>query len=412
MKSVCYRRSYVFLLLMLVFLFRAHDLFPQEDKQALQRKKQKLEQEIDYASKILEETTLSRRSSLNELAVLENKIEKTSELISTISFEISNLQNQIDKTTKQIKQLEEELAILKDDYARMVYYAFKNRNEYDRLMFIFSSRDFNQAFMRLKYLQQYTSFRKSQAELIRQTQADMEAKKAELTAIRDEKEMLLTHQEKEMGNLDMIKERKNRTIDDLSSKEKQLKKTIGEKEKIAEQLQKQIEIIIAEEMRRAAEAATETSSAAEGSFALTPEEKVISDSFAENRGILPWPTERGILSSSYGEHAHPVLKGIKTKNNGINILAGSGTIARSIFEGEVTRVISVPGYNNVVIIRHGEYLSVYSNLDEVMVSKGDKVITKQPVGVVHTDKDTSKTELHFELWKGKELLNPSLWIAR
>jgi murein DD-endopeptidase MepM/ murein hydrolase activator NlpD len=151
--------------------------------------------------------------------------------------------------------------------------------------------------------------------------------------------------------------------------------------------------------------------APENKFALTPAEMQLSSSFAGNKGRLPWPTERGVVAATFGEHEHPVLKGIKTKNNGVDIATEKGRIARSVFDGEVTSTMTLPNYNNVVIIRHGEYLTVYSNLDQLYVKKGDKVKTKQKIGLIQTD-ETGKTTMHFELWQGKNLQNPEQWILK
>ena len=186
-----------------------------------------------------------------------------------------------------------------------------------------------------------------------------------------------------------------------------------ESEKAAKRLQKAIEDLIAEELRKARETAkkTGTKPTPENAFGLTPSEMKLSNSFAGNKGILPWPTERGVISETFGEHSHPVLKGIKTKNNGVDISTTQGATARAVFDGVVTSTMTLPNYNNVVIIRHGEFLTVYSNLREIYVKKGDKVTTKQKIGIIETD-ESGKTKLHFELWKGKILQNPEAWIAK
>lgn len=384
----------------------------QEDKALLERKKEKLEQEIQWATRVLNETTQNREASLHELVVLDSKISNTEKLIQTISDEIDALQTQINNASNEIDVLEEELEAMKQEYAQMVNFAFKNRNSYSRLMFIFSSRTFNQAYQRLKYLQQYSEYRKQQAEQIKEKQKELELVKEQITFRKNQKQQLLNDRQSERTKLTSSKERKTQSVQELQDREKELNKSIRDKQKAADRFQKAIETIIAEEIRLAAEANKTSDMPAENVFALTPAELELSESFTSNKGKLPWPLERGILSSSFGEHSHPELKGIKIKNNGINIITSSGEEAHAIFNGEVTRVISVPRYNNVVIIRHGEYLSVYSNLDDVKVAKGDKVVTRQHIGTVFTHKDTAKTELHFELWKGKEMLNPADWIAK
>jgi septal ring factor EnvC (AmiA/AmiB activator) len=384
----------------------------QDTKSTLQKQKLQIEKDIEYTNTLLKETRKSKNNSLYELAILDNKIKKGEELINTINGEIKNLDEQITENNNEVLRLNNELAILKSDYASMIYSVFKNRKTYDKMMFIFSSKDFNQAYKRLKYLQQYSIYRRTQGELIMRAQTNISAKLAALEMQKKAKEELLNEKGEEKQQLDQARQEKKDALENLTMRESELKKSLKEKEKAAKQLQQAIENIIAEEIRRAAEAAKGKGIVTPPeAFALTPEERLLSNNFEANQGNLPWPSERGIVSNTFGEHPHPVLDGVKVKNNGIDILTNSGSYARAIFDGVVTRIITVPNYFTVVIIRHGEYLSVYSNLDAVMVSKGDFVKTKQNIGLIHTDKEKTKTELHFELWKGKILLNPLDWIA-
>ncbi|MCX6234738.1 MAG: peptidoglycan DD-metalloendopeptidase family protein [Bacteroidetes bacterium] len=384
----------------------------QPDKITLQNQKQQIERDIEYTNDLLEETRKGKKNSLNELAILERKIKMREDLIQTITDEILFIDEQISIDNFEIQRLTSELDALKDEYAKMIYFAFKNRKIYDKLMFMFSSKDFNQAYQRLKYLQQYSIYRRTQGELIARAQAEIAFRIAQLEVQKKEKEDLLVEKEVEKQNIVLARQEKNDMVQSLNLKESELKKSLKEKERAATQLQKAIEAIIAEEIRRAAEVAREKGITAPAeALALTPEERLISDNFIANQGKLPWPVERGIVINTFGEHPHPVLNGVKVRNNGIDIITNAGSYARAIFEGEVTRVISVPNYFTVVIIRHGEYLSVYSNLDGVTVLKGDVVKTKQSIGLIHTDNEKAKTELHFELWKGKILQNPLDWIA-
>ena len=385
--------------------------FAQTDdkKSKLQNDKQKIEEEIQYNTQLLEETKKSKKVTINQLVILKRQISSREKLIQNIQDEVKTVDEQINLNNEIVKDLKSDLEKLKEEYANMIYYAYKNRNSYDRLMFIFSSKDFNQAYKRLKYFQQYTAYRTTQAELIEQTRVEIDSTISDLKDLKLEKLALLNSLEDERDQLAYVKIQQNSTISDLNNKEKELLATIKEKEKAAKKLQKEIEKMIAEEIKLASK---KTGTTKTGSFALTPDEIQLSSDFQLNKGGLPWPLERGIISSTFGEHAHPVLKNVKTKNNGIDILTDNNSKARAIFSGEVTRVISIPNYNYVIMIRHGEFLSVYSNLAEVYVEKGDKVNTKQEIGMIYTDSKNSKTELHFELWKGKTLLNPSLWLAK
>lgn len=399
--------------MLLLFCFALPVLNAQDKKSQLQAKKAKIEEEINYTNKLLSETKKNKQASLNQLVLLNKKISKRQELINAISNEIQQIDRKIKITNDTIATLTENIKELKAEYAKMIYYAQKNKSSYTRLMFIFSAESFNQAYQRLKYFQQYSSYRQNQVRVIKEIQALLAQKVQLLENQKKEKVSLKSVEESEKQKLSQEKNQQDKTVRQLSQKERELLKKLRENEKAAKKLQKAIEDLIAEELRKAREAAkkTGTKPSPENVFGLTPSEMKLSSSFAGNKGSLPWPTERGVISATFGEHPHPVLKGIKTKNNGIDISTSSGATARAVFEGEVTSTMTLPNYNNVIIIRHGEFLTVYSNLGQIYVKKGDKVTTKQKLGVIETD-DTGKTKLHFELWKGKILQNPEGWIAK
>ena len=374
-------------------------LTAQDKKLHLQEEKKQIEAEIAYTNKLLAETNKNRQSSMEGLALLQQRIRQRERLINNIKSEITLLGNEIKATGDSIFSLHVELKKLKEEYAKMIYFANRNRNAYDRLVFIFSAEDFNQAYRRIKYFQQYGSYRRMQAELIVKTHDMLALKELELERQKAEKQNLLSNEQAEKTLLEGEKQQVNGTLQSLGKQEKELKATLRSKQKAVAELDNAIQKIIAEEIRLAEErarAAAGTSKTSSG-FALTPEELQLSEDFAGNKGKLPWPTERGIVSGTFGEHQHPVLPRVKINNNGIDILTSEGEHARAVFNGEVTRVISVPNFNNVVIIRHGEYLTVYSNLDEVLVSKGQKVETKQQIGRIYTNRNQNKTEMHFEI---------------
>lgn len=402
------RNTNIFFIALVMLLFSASAVHSQK-KEELKAEKQKIEQEIQYTNQLLSSTKKDKRASLNQLLILNNKINKREELIATINTEVSILNRRIEENSNDVKQLRKELEDLKEEYAKMVYYAFRNRNVYSRLIYLFSAEDLNQAYRRLKYFQQYSDYRKTQAELIRESQLKLNQNIVELEQQKNSQTDLRHSQENEMQKLLLEKNEKNSTVQQLSKKEKQLLSQLRKKEREAEKLQNAIEAIIAEEMRAAAERAKAAN--ADSKMALTPEEMQLSNNFETNRGKLPWPSERGIISSTFGEHAHPVLQRVKTKNNGINILTEEGSVARAIFSGTVISVRSITNTNTAVIIKHGEYFTVYSNLIKTFVERGDQISTKQEIGVIFTDPEEDKTELHFEIWKGKALLNPSYWLA-
>jgi|AntAceMinimDraft_17_1070374.scaffolds.fasta_scaffold01013_2 septal ring factor EnvC (AmiA/AmiB activator) len=393
----------------LALLFIATISFGQTKKK-LEEKRKEIKKEISYTNNLIAETQKNTKVTLNKLIILNNKISKRKELINTINIEIQYIDKKIKSNNDSIEILTKELENLKDEYAKMIYSAYKNKNSYSRLMFIFASKDFNQAYHRLQYMQQYSSYRKKQAELIQDTKQLLNLKIQQLEAEKNEKKFLLNNQKNEKSLLVKGKKEKNYIIMKLQKKEKQLRKTLRAKEYAARKLKKAIEAIIAEEIRKTAEKRKNKPST--NMFALTPEELALSKTFSNNRGNLPWPLLRGIVSSTFGVHYHPVLKGIKIKNNGIDITTTKGSKVRTIFEGKVTAIISIPGVNGkTIIISHGEYLTVYSNLAEVYVKKGDKVKTKQNIGLIYTDTENAKTILQFQVWKGKTLLNPAYWLS-
>ena len=400
----------------LILLLGVIQYFPslaQDSKKNLEQQKAKIEADIQYTNKLLDQTKKSKQVTLDQLVMINKQINKREELIGSISYQINNLDKQINNTADTIKQLNASIQKLKDEYARMIYFAQKNQGSYSRLMFIFSAKDFNQAYQRTKYFQQYSSYRQNQVRVIKESQEELNKKSALLEVQKKEALELKKMEEKEKQKLSKEKSIQDQAVQKLSKQEKELLKKIRDNEKAARRLQKAIEDLIAAELEKARKAAVKagTKPAPENKFALTPAELQLSSNFASNRGRLPWPTERGVIAGTYGEHAHPVLKGIKTKNNGVDIATEKGHIARSIFDGEVTSTMTLPNYHNVVIIRHGEYLTVYSNLDLLYVKKGDKVKIKEKIGVIHTD-ENGKTTMHFELWHGKTLQNPESWILK
>jgi septal ring factor EnvC (AmiA/AmiB activator) len=412
-----------------------------QNKKELEKKKSQLQSEIKVTNQLLNETKKNKRISLNQLVTLNKKIGMREELINTIGSEINLLGNQINDNQQRINYLQHELEKLKKEYASMIYYAYKNQSNYDKLMFVFSSEDFNQAFKRLKYFQQYSDFRKTQAALIDSTKKRISEQNQQLQEKKQDKNKLLLNEEEEKQTLTKEKQEKEKVLTQLQSKEKQLKKELAKKQSDANKLNAAIKKIIDDELKKAREEAREAAKAKrkkekeaaiaaakkdnkplplkpdkeeekdveEVELKLTPEAQKLSNSFAANKSKLPWPVAEGIISSSFGEHEHPVLKGIKVKNNGIDISTKNSAPTRAVFDGIVTGVISIPGAGKAIIIRHGEYLTVYSNLASVNVNKGDKVKTKQQIGVV-LDGDEDRSEIHFEIWKGSVLLNPAQWI--
>ncbi|MEW6467767.1 MAG: peptidoglycan DD-metalloendopeptidase family protein [Bacteroidota bacterium] len=391
-------------------------LSQQSKKKALEEKKKKLQKEIEEKNKLLAEIKGSKTKSLLQLAILNNKIKDQEELISTLNGEINYLVGQINDTRADIRSKEEQLQKLKDDYAAMVRQAYKSRSSYDRLIFIFSAADFNQAYQRLKYFQQYAAYRKLQAGQIEGKKKELNSKLQELESKKSEQNSLLNHKENEKSSLSKEKEEKVQVLSDLQKKEKDIKGEVAKKKKQAEKISQMIKKIIEDEIKKSQPKDPKPKDPKKKKYdpviTLTPEEQIVSKNFEGNLGKLPWPVSEGVIIEKFGTHEHPDLPGIEINNNGIDIATKKGSEVRAIFEGEVKAVAEVGGMEGkIIIIRHGEYLSVYYTLSEVYVKTGDKVKTKQAIGKVMTD-DDNKTQIHLEIYKGKNLLNPEGWIAK
>jgi len=407
-------RKYIHCFWILAFLTVSFSTYSQS-REELESKKKKAQDELDYTSKLLNQNKLNKNASLSRLNLLKKQIKSRNELINNINSDINLTGAEIDIKKEKISSLEKELKMLKEEYARMIYYAYKNKSSYDRWMFLLSSKDFNQAYRRLKYLQQYSEFRKKQVALIKEKQENLNNQLTALEEKINQKKELATQKEVERGKLASEQKEQKVVLDKLKKKEKDLKNELKEKQQIAQKIQKAIENIIAEETRKVAASNKTTGSGKKSStgMSLTPEDKIISTNFGNNKGRFPWPTERGVIIAGFGEHPHPVLPGIKVVNNGVDINTTEGSKIRTVFEGEVRGVITIQGANQAVIIRHGNYLTVYQNLREVLVKKGDKVKAKQNIGTVFTDNsDNNKSVVHFEIWKETRKENPELWLAK
>jgi septal ring factor EnvC (AmiA/AmiB activator) len=389
----------------MLFLSAQVTLSGQQHRKKLEQQKSELKKEIAYKSKLLGETEKNKKSTLNQLLLLKKQIISREQLIQTLRREIAYLEREISLKEKEITEKSRQLDALKEHYAQMIYNSFKTRHSYDKVMFILASRDFNQAYLRLKYLEQYRQYRRDQAALIEKTADELAAAKSLLHAAVEEKNATIAENTAEKVNLDKDRQQRESVVNDLTAREKEIKAEIKRKEKEAYALQKAIEKVIAEELAR-------QKKNAKGGYELTPEALALSSNFASNKGKLPWPIEKGVVTDYFGEHWHPVLKGIKINNKGVDISTDPGATARALFEGTVSMVLVLPGAGRAVMLRHGEYITVYSNLADVYVQKGDKVQLKQKIGTVLTNDDQGKTEVHLEIWKGQTALNPGEWLYK
>ena len=375
-----------------------------QNREELEERKRRNEEEITEASSLLEETRKSRRVNVKQVRLLQKRIELRNNLINSIQDEIGLIDIEIEGKNNLITQMETDLEKIKKEYEKTIIHAYRNRGKYNQVMYFFAAENFNQAYKRLKYMQQFTNLRRDQASMIQKMQEQMAEEIIMLESVKDEKESLISNKQTESNKLLNEKRQKDRMVADLLRQERNLKQEIREKQRIADQLSKEIAEIIEAEMRRNKEMNMYRQ--------LTPEEKIISDNFSENKGRLPWPTSRGVITGKFGLHQHAVLKGITIQNNGIDITTVEGAEARAIFDGVVSKIFAILGGNFAVIIRHGNFLTVYQNLIDVTVKKGDNVKVKQKIGTIYTDKESNITELHIEIWHELEKQNPEDWLSK
>ncbi len=407
-----YTRRFIWLALLLVWPVALQA----QSKKSLQQKKSKLQNEINEANKLLRHLSKSKKVSVREIGALKRKIGAREELIRTMNQEVGVIKRDIRETENSIRELEREMKTLKSGYADMIRLAHKHSNRYEKLMYIFAADDFNQALKRMKFLRQVSDQRRAQAAAIDSAQVLMTARRESLESQKKEKTALLANEIRQKDQLDSERKDQDRMLTKLKSRESKVKRDLAAKRKAKARLERAIADIIRREVeearRKAALAEGKKDVSATEAFALTPEARKLSKSFAGNKGALPWPVEKGVISGYFGEHAHPTLRGVKIKNDGIDIMSSRGSRARSIFRGEVSGTVDLPGSGAAVIIRHGEYLSVYSNLERVFVKKGDRIDTRQEIGVIGTDEDGARSEINLQIWKGFSKLNPTKWIAR
>ena len=372
----------------------------------LQKKKQDASREIEYTTKLLKEVQQDQRSSLSRLHLINSRIDQRNTIITSIKSEIKLYQEFIDNNSMVIEMLENDVEEIKNEYAKLIRSAYKNRNINDKILFLLSAENVNQAHRRFLYMKRYTAYRESQADLIETIQTVLNKQVGKLEHQKNIKQNLIEETQKETALLSKEKSQQNLEYRKLQSRQGSLRRKLRQQQEIEKQLERQIQQIIAEETRK-------SKGTGETGFALTPEQKLIGDNFAQNKRRLPWPVERGVVTEHFGIHRHPVLTNVYIENNGVNIATEAGSKVRAIFKGEVSRVFGISGGNTAVIIRHGKYLSVYSNLSEVVVKKGDQISAKQIIGTVFYDKeDGNKSILKFQIWHENQKLNPEEWIGR
>ncbi|MBX7095837.1 MAG: peptidoglycan DD-metalloendopeptidase family protein [Flavobacteriales bacterium] len=427
-----------------ILLFLALSLqpaFAQKNSEKLKQKQRELEEKIKNTKELIGAAKNKQRISIAELAIINSQINYREELISNISSQVRRLNQQIEENKSVIEALEEDLVRMKQQYSSMVFYAYKHRNTYHKLLFVFAARDFNTAFLRVKYLKQYGDSRKRQVEMIKNTQDELAEKNLALSDQRVQKESLVGQQEQEKENFLKDKEQQQQALSELQKEEKKLRAVLDDQEEKKRQIARQIKKALEEEIRKQQEEERKRKEAerkkAEGNNTsnnntgktnktepttnkktfdgATPDNDPESTKFENNKGSLPWPVEKGEVTEYFGTNPHPTLKGCVTNNNGIDIGTPRNAKVRSVFEGTVSSILVISGAGKVVIVSHGSYRTVYGNLAEVSVVKGQKIKTKQEIGTLLPG-DGNVSEAHFEIWKitEEDMLkqNPLSWLYK
>ena len=405
-----------------------------QSKSALKKRQSQLNSEIRDLDKIKKELAINKKKAEIDMIISKKKIGAREELIQAINYEILLINKEIVSQNKIIDSLNTQLKLLKDQYAKMVVYAYKNREATNKIIFIFSSADFNQAYKRLKYIKEIGNFRAYQAKQILFAQQEIEKNIEKLRSKRVEKEGLSQNKSKEKEQLRAEESGLKEIYGEIKQNEKKIRKDIEQKRRENEKLNQQIQEIIQREIQAAAERAAkiakekrekeaarraalkkegktpeEIKEQVQDDYALTPQAQALSKNFEANKGKLPWPIVRGTISASFGNSRHPVFKDLTIINNGINIITGKQSAAKAVFGGTVVAILVLPNGKNAVLLQHGEYFTLYSNLSKILVKRNEEVQTGEELGIIKTD-DEGKTELHFELWKGKEKQNPQTWL--
>lgn len=387
--------------------------FAQKSIQSLKSEAEQAKKEIELTSSLLKQTEQNKSASLQRLSLLNQQIQSRQQYLNTLQYEITDLEKSIASSSGEIELMQDNLKRLQDEYKQSLLLQYKLRSSYDQLIFILSADDFNQAYNRLKYLQYYTDNMIRQTEKIKAMQDSVETKLTDYKHLVLQKQTIIESQKKQTQQLSKDKHQQNLLVQELTGKQKQLQNTIQEKRALAQRLDKQIQDAIRAEIK-AAEARAKAEAAKNKSAStstLTPAEKLISKNFVENKGRLPWPTLTGTITEKFGTHKHPTL-GFDVENNGIDISTTKQAKARAVFNGTVSKIVVIPGKNTAVIIKHGNYYSVYNNLINVTIKTGDTVVAKQEIGTIFTDPATGATVLQLQIWKELEKQNPELWLSK
>lgn len=384
-----------------------------QSKQQLEKDKARVEQEIKNLNSQLSKTKKNSRNNQKQLQLLEEKINQRTRLINNINGQLNLLDIEMGRTQDSIAMVRSQIDSLKSEYAKVVRTLYSERGNIDKLVLLLDTRSYNYAYLRTRYFRDYSRYRRRQAMHIRQKEEELNGVTLALAQQQREQSTLLAQQKRQKDQLAQEQKQKQKSLKDSKQQEKNLQAQINKKEKQKLQLQQQIQRIINEEIakaNKASKASNASGSTGTGTANPTPASSAdvaLSNDFASNRGRLPWPVLYTKVAREYGKYTH--ASGGQNMNNGIDLICRAGTSVQAVFSGSVSRVFTCPNGTKGVIIRHGEYMTVYANMGTVAVREGAKVTTKQNIGTVYTNED-GVAEFSFQLWKKTNSLNPRQWL--
>ena len=401
------RFSVVFFLL----IISLQTMFSQDDIATVRRQYQEALERIEATDKALSANEKSVKNQLYRYNVINDQVKESQRYLNRLNAEYNKTRKAIGKLNEEIKVLNAELKKRQDQYAKMVRQLYIRLSDNDKLMFIFAAEDLNQSWRRMRYLNDYAKYQRKQAELIKEKQAEIEAAKVELEAKRKEQADLVAEQSAEQKRLQKERSKQNSIVQNLKKKRSSLQAELRRDKQRAERLNSKIEEIIAAENKKSSASG---SSGTASAYAMNVDEKKLATEFGNNKGKLPFPvSEPGTIIVHFGEQKHKDMKYVQTNSSGIDIQTKSGASARAIFKGTVSRVFSVQGTNFSIIVRHGNYLSVYSNLEKVSVKAGQTVKIGDKLGTIYSDPEQNNlTIMHFQIWKDLQKLDPELWLKK
>ena len=380
-----------------------------QNKKEIEAKRKALKKEIKQINRLLTKTSKKEKNLLSQLGDINKKIEVRNEIINTINDESKAYSKEIKENKSQITSIEGQLKILKSDYSKMVVQSYKSKNKNSRLLFLLSSDNFLQAYKRMQYMKQYAEFRKKQAVDITEKKVLLLQLNDSITIKKQAKDSLVVARLSERKIVDNEKAKQQKLITSIKRKSQKYRNQIRKKERRERQYEKQLENLI----RGVITKSNKKSGKNTKKFVLTGEAKKLAQNFVANKGKLPAPVAKGYVSRYFGQRKHEVMKRINVKSTGWFYTTAKNTKARAVFNGSVLGIMVDKNTKlKTVLIVHGNYITTYRNLEKVLVSKGDKINTKQSLGTIHTDKTTGKTILGFGLWKNAKPQNPSKWIYR